>query len=129
MVELRKEAPKFALYKSELTHKFFVRYPDQPEKEITEWEYSALQKEKDRAFENKINDSVNYAQADKLKVVDSSFDTCYKRKIVFYEHPSIPGILSFECGTCYGECYKTKDSLVIDSIFNSQKGNGDFKLV
>ena len=127
VTEKKFDIPKFQLYKSEITHKFYVKYPDQPEKEITKWEYNSLQLEKDRALENKMNESVNFAQADKLKVKEKFHNSFVELDVIFYEHPTVAQATSFECGTCYGECYWTKDSLVIDSIFNSQKGNGDFR--
>lgn len=110
--------PKFSIYKTATTKEFYVKYEESDEKQITEVEYNQFLEQKNRMLEAIISEPV-------------MFDSKVNDDIIHFEEMQITKVddntgFSYKYGTCYGNFYLTKDSLVLESMFNSKKGNGDF---
>lgn len=115
-MEEKKEIPKFAIYRSETSNKFFVKYEESPEREISETEYNDLKEQKSRFVDAVLSDPVIFKKKDSRDIKYFGLLSLEKTDAGY----------KFEHGTCYGNLYLTEDCIVIDTIFNSEKGNGDF---
>lgn len=117
---------KFSVYQSPTSDKYFVKYEGKEEKEITKMEFLQLKADKNRIYENSVKEPIMFEQKDKAP----------KSKLVGIEkigdlyagaHETKEGYARFQHDTCYGIFYETVDSVVIDCIFNSEKGNNAFR--
>lgn len=116
MQEETPETPKFSVYKTETTKQFFVKYDKSPEKEISELEYNNLVELKNKMLDSVISEPVMFEAKDNREITKFKGMNIYKTDAG----------QKFEYKTCYGLFYLTADVLVVDTIFNSEKGNGEF---
>lgn len=123
--ELKKE-DLFVVYKSETTRKCFVKYPNSPEKEITEWEFNNLSEEKKRIYESVIKEPVVFEKKNAVEIEEEYANQSNGHSVKIYP-TSEKGLKDFASGTCYGTIYYTENCMVIDSFFNKEKHNGDFQ--
>lgn len=118
-----KESALFSVYKSQTTNQYFVKYPDMPEREITLYEYNNLLNEKERIFEAKMKEPIVFENKN-IDYEDIFTDEVSKHAVYIFK--SNEDIKDFVSGTCYGKMYFSDNCIVIDSIFNKEKHNGDF---
>lgn len=52
--------PKYQLYQSEITGKYFVKFPNSEEKQIPLWEYNHLKEEKARILDLYLHSEKKY---------------------------------------------------------------------
>jgi hypothetical protein len=124
--QLKKQSTNYKIYKNS-SNKCFVKYHDQPEKEITNQEYEELLQFKNRMLEAKIKEPVIYEQKEKEYSILAFYDDDSQKKPIKYDPIKDEfGAYNFIYETCKGKFYTTDNSLVINSINNEQKGNGAF---
>lgn len=123
----KKELPtNYKIYKDS-SNKCFIKYHDQPEKEILSSEYEELLQFKNRMLEAKIKEPVIYEQKEKEYSILAFYDDDSQKKPIKYDPVKDEfGAYNFIFETCKGKFYSTDNSFVINSINNEQKGNGAF---
>ncbi len=115
----------FSIYKAESAGKFFLKYQDKEEEEISELMYNNLLAQKDRIFDSKMREPVSYDK--KPTVMSEENYKSYDTELVIEIYPTRnEGIKDFVCGTCYGNLYYTENCIVLDSFYNKEKHNGHF---
>ncbi len=123
---LSKIEENFQLYKNS-KEVYFVKYPDLEEKQIAEWEYNELLDMKNRILETKVKEPVIYEEkpAEYKHVGNFKWeDEIIPIKLEISSDPSVK--TKFEAGTITGMVYETPSSVVICSVSNRAKGNGQF---
>lgn len=129
MTTALKTPTRFSVYQSETSKKYFVKYEGKEEKEITKMEFIQLKSDLDRIYENSVSEPVVYEQKDKTEIIELAASPLPSiAKLTAHKHESLSGVMRFKLNTCYGMFYETSDSVVVDCIFNSQKGNGSFRM-
>lgn len=124
--QLKKKSTNYKIYKNS-AQICFVKYHDQPEKEITNQEYEELLQFKNRMLEAKIKEPVIYEQKVKEYSILAFYDDDSQKKPIKYDPVKDEfGAYNFIFETCKGKFYSTDNSFVINSINNEQKGNGAF---